>query len=683
MVDPVSSAPGTAVSVVPAETPALGALLTLSVGVVVVAALYLAREVLIPITLAILLSFVLVPLVDLLRRIHLPDVVAVLAAVILSLGIILSVGGLIGMQVASLATEVPAYASTIEKKVETVRGATLGRLADLMSRLNRQIAHSQPPQPTASAPQAGADTSRASGLGNGPQPVPVEVQQPAAQPIEIARSILTPVLAPISETLIVVLIAIFILMQREDLRDRLIRLFGSSDLHRTTLALDEAARRLSSYFLAQLGINAIFGVAVTIGLALIGVPSPALWGVLAAFLRFVPYVGAPIAAVLPVAVAAAVSPGWSMVGWTVALFVAAESITGQVVEPLIYGHSTGLSPVAVVVAAIFWTWIWGPIGLVLSTPLTLCLMVLGRHVDRLEFLDVLLGDRPALTPIENFYQRLLAQDPDETLQQAELLLKDRSLSAYYDEIAVKGLQLAAGDALRGVLPVDRIDRITKSAHDLIADLADHPDGHPRPHDKTAAADESKVERAVPAPAPPDEGVWENASWAPGWDGAAPVLCLAGRGPFDEAASAMLAQLLGKHGLAARAAPHSMASREGIGNLDPAGIAMVCVTYLELSGTPSNLHYTLRRLRQRLPRVPVLVGLWPSEEEVLHDRRLRDVIGADYYTTSLKEAVETCVAVAHEAACLVTRRDNADKPIEPPEDLPPDAMKPVPVSSDGA
>ena len=242
---------------------------------------------------------------------------------------------------------------------------------------------------------------------------------------------LAPIVSPITTLGIVLVVVIFLLMQREDLRDRLIRLFGSNDLHRTTLAMDDAASRLSTYFLTQLGINAAFGVIVGLGLWAIGLPSPILWGVVATLLRFVPYVGSAISALLPIALAAAVSPGWTMVIWTVALFGVVETLIGQVIEPLLYGHSTGLSPVAVIVSALFWAWLWGPIGLILSTPFTVILVVLGRHVEHLEFLDVLLGDRPALTPVENFYQRILAGDPDEARDQAEKLLKDRPLVAYY------------------------------------------------------------------------------------------------------------------------------------------------------------------------------------------------------------------------------------------------------------
>ncbi len=461
---------------------------------------------------------------------------------------------------------------------------------------------------------------------------------------------LEPILAPFESALIIFVVAVFILLQKEDLRDRLIRLFGSGDLHRTTVAMDDAAHRLSKYFLAQLGINTVFGVTVGVGLALIGLPSPLLWGVLAAILRFVPYIGPVIAAVLPATLAAAVSPHWSMVVWTLGLFAVTELITGQVIEPMVYGHSTGLSPVAVVIAAIFWSWLWGPIGLIISTPLTLCLVVLGRHVDRLEFLEVLLGDRPALTPIENFYQRLLADDPDEALQQAELLLKERSLSGYYDEVALKGLQLAANDAERGVLGAEKLERIKHSVRSLVNDLGAHDDRDPHPGEKEEALGvASKAERDIPAPAASSAAAPDADNVAPVWRTASPVLCLAGRGPLDEAASSILAQLLGKHGLGARVAAYEEASRDGIARLDVDSVAMVCISYLEISGSPAALHYLVRRLRQRFPGIPILVGLWPSEDAVLKDDRIRAVIGADYFTTSLREALETCVKVAHQKA----------------------------------
>ena len=331
----------------------------------------------------------------------------------------------------------------METKIATISNYTVGRLSQLADRIGskKETATPTPPEafPVSPAPSGS------------PQVASPPAAQPAGTPFDLARRYLSPVLSPLATLGIVFIVAVFALLQREDLRDRLIRLVGSDDLHRTTVAIDDGGRRLSRYFLTQLSINTMFGIIIGVGLLVIGVPKPVLWGILSALLRFVPYVGSLISAVLPMALAAAVEPGWSMVLWTAALYVVVEGVTGQAVEPMVYGHSTGLSPFSVVVAAIFWSWLWGPIGLILSTPLTLCLVVMGRHVERLEFLDVMLGDRPALTPVESFYQRILAGDADEAQDHAELILKDRSLSTYYDEVALKGLQLAANDAQRGVL----------------------------------------------------------------------------------------------------------------------------------------------------------------------------------------------------------------------------------------
>ncbi|MBE7213055.1 MAG: AI-2E family transporter, partial [Gluconacetobacter diazotrophicus] len=541
-----------------AEAPRAEKLLGLAVGVVIIAALYLGREVLIPITLAILLSFLLAPLVAILQRIRLPRVPAVLLSVLVALGVILMVGGVIGTQVASLAGNLPRYQSTIERKVGSVQGLAARGMDTIMRRLHH-------PQ-SANAGRANPAAAEAVVAPDGRKAIPVVVQEPTPTPFHLAETVLGPILAPLETVGIVLVVAIFILLQREDLRDRVIRLFGSNDLLRTTETLDDAARRLARYFLTQLGINASFGVLVGIGLTAIGVPNPILWGVLGALLRFVPYVGSMIAAVLPIALAAAVDPGWGMVIWTGALFLVTETIIGQAVEPLVYGHSTGLSPVAVIVVAIFWSWLWGPIGLILSTPLTLCLVVLGRHVEHLEFLDILLGDRPALTPIESFYQRLLAGDEDQVLKQAEMLLKQRSLSSYYDDIVLRGLQLAAADVQRGALSHERAREIDTTIKELVHDLDEYDDVDPHP--AVAASGEVEAEvvagiaragRQVAVTPTPGEDT-DAGTRTPEWEQVAPVLCLAGRGPLDEAASAMLAQLLGKHGIGARTAPHNALTR---------------------------------------------------------------------------------------------------------------------------
>ncbi len=646
--EPTAAAPP-AKSVTQASSPDAARVVTLFV--MVVAILYFGKEVLVPVTLALLLAFLLAPLVGLLRRLRLGRIPSVLLAVILALGVILAIGGVIGSQIAELTTDLPRYAATVEHKVQTVRNYTVGRLshfADSIGPHGRRPA--QAPADAGSAGQAGA--------GQAAAPAKTVVQQPASTPLEMAEKFLAPVLSPLATFGIVFVVAVFALLQREDLRDRLIRLVGSDDLHGTTVAMDDGARRLSKYFLTQLSINISFGVVIGLGLLLIGVPNPVLWGLLSALLRFVPYVGSLLSALLPMALAAAVEPGWSMVLWTLGLYVAVEGLTGQVIEPMVYGHSTGLSPFSVVVAAIFWSWVWGPVGLILSTPLTLCLVVMGRHVKRLEFLDVLLGDRPALTPVESFYQRILAGDADEAQDHAELLLKERSLSTYYDEVALKGLQLAANDAQRGVLGIEQLDRVKTTVKILVDSLADHEDKQP----PEKASDDDAVDGSNDAGDLPRKP--EPASVSPGeagvpeaWCGQSAVLCIAGRGPLDEAASAMLVQLLAKHGMGARLVSYKEVGRDGIEALDVQGVRMACISYLDISGNPAHLRYLIQRLRRRLPKgAPILVGLWPSEDSTLTDPAMRAQVGSDYFTSSLTEAVTACAeAAAKEAEPAAQRR----------------------------
>ena len=262
-------------------------------------------------------------------------------------------------------------------------------------------------------------------------------------------------------------------------------------------------RRLSRLFLFQLGLNALFGFVIGTGLWIIGIPNPVLWGILSGILRFVPYVGAAISAIFPLVLAAAVDPGWTMLLWTAGLFFVVEPLVGQVIEPLVYGHSTGLSPVAVVASATFWTALWGPVGLVLATPLTVCLVVLGRYVESFKFLEVMLSDRPPLSPAELFYQRILAGDPDEAGEKAEEFLKERSLLAYYEEVALPGLKLAQNDLLRGALNREQTEKIRGAVRELVDDLSDEGDEHPKPattHDaETAAAIEAGQEETAVIP----------------------------------------------------------------------------------------------------------------------------------------------------------------------------------------
>lgn len=636
---PRLDAPAARPAVEAGSAPVADSARSMTLFVMTVATLYFGREVLIPITLALLLAFVLAPLVGLLRHLRIGRVPSVLLAVLLAVGLVLALGGVIGSQLAELTTKLPQYAETVENKVATVRRVTVRRISALTEKIGNRAeapAAEVPEGPKAPAPPQAA-------------PAAPDALPSTSSPLELAQRYLSPVLSPLATFGIVFIVAIFALLQQEDLRDRVIRLFGTKDLHRATVAIDDGGRRLSRYFLTQLCVNTGFGCLIGIGLFFIGVPNPVLWAILSALLRFVPYVGALISALLPVALAAAVAPGWSMPLWTLGLFLVAEGVTGQAIEPLVYGHSTGLSPFSVIVAAIFWSWVWGPIGLILSTPLTLCLVVLGRHVDRMEFLDVLLGDTPALTPMENFYQRLLAGDPDEVLEEAERTLKQRSLSTYYDEVALKGLQLAAKDSQRGVLTHGQLEHVKRIIKALVHDLAGHddvvPKAKPTQPDETALAP-APGRRELPNNPAPDGTAPAGADLPPAWRGEAPILCLSGRGPLDEAASTMLAQLLGKHGMGARLTPYEAASRERVDMLDVGGVAMVCISYLDIAGTPAHLRYLMQRLRQKLPKgTPILVGLWPAGEAALTDRMVQTEIGADYFTSSLRDTVDTCLRVA--------------------------------------
>ncbi len=588
------------------------ALATFAVGVIVVAALYFAREIFVPLALAILLSFALGPLVLLLRRWHFGRIPSVIAAVLLAFLVIFGVGSIIGSQVAHLAENLPAYQSNIKDKINSLRGSAtgsgiVGRASSMLRGLSSEIARTTPPADSKPAPP----TTQASHAAKPPQPVPVEIHQPDPTAIQIIQTIIGPLVQPLATTGIVIVFVVFFLLQREDIRDRFIRLAGAHDLQRTTEGLDDAARRLSRYLLAQTALNTSFGVLIGIGLWCIGVPNPLLWGIVAMLLRFVPYIGPVIAAIFPAALALAVDPGWSMLLWTGALFMVVEPVMGQVVEPFVYGHSTGLSAVAVVVAAAFWTWLWGPVGLLLSTPLTLCLVVLGRYVERLKFLDIILGNRPALTPQENFYQRMLANDPDEAARQAEDILKDKSLTEYYDEVAIGGLALAQLDVNRGVLEHERRARIREAVLGVIDDLSDHVDDTPG--------------------SPSTEEITQTSTGKI-------VLCVAGRGSLDEAAAAMLGQLLGSRGIAVQLVPSVAVSAENLFRLDVADVDTVCLSYLE-PGSFTNARYLVRRLRRGLPTVRIFVGFWTlGDNEGRQVEALRET-GADLVVTSLRQAVE--------------------------------------------
>jgi predicted PurR-regulated permease PerM len=607
-----------------------------------IAALYFGREIFVPIALAILLSFVLAPLVGLLQRARIPRAFAVVSIVVLAFMIIFGLGTLIANQLSQLAGDLPVYQSTMREKIKSVRGATassgtLERAADMLQELSREL---DKPKDDKSARDSIARLGGSNPAGT-ITPVPVEVRQPDPGALENLRSLIAPLLSPLATTGIIIIFVIFILIQREDLRNRLIRLAGSHDLQRTTAALDDAATRLSRLFLAQLMINASFGVTIGLGLSFIGVPSAILWGILAAVLRFVPYIGSAISAAFPLALAAAVDPSWSMLVWTIALFLGVGPVVSQVIEPLAYGQSTGLSPVAIVVSATFWTALWGPIGLVLATPLTVCLVVLGRHVERLEFLDVIFGDRPALSPSEMFYQRMLAGDPMEAAGKAEEFLKEKSLSSYFDEVALKGLQLAQIDAKRGTLDQARMTGIRDTITEFVSDLSTQDDAIPDVASPTTDAEAAAAVETVPdAAISSNLPVVQKARLPLNWQGNFPVLCVAGRTPLDEAAAVLFSQLSNAHGLAARVEPADALSTTNIVRLDTSGVAIICLSYLDAS-SPAHMRYSVRRLRRKFPTAAIMLGCWAENIDKDALEELRDTAKADTVAGSLSEAMMIC------------------------------------------
>lgn len=553
---------------------------------ITVAVLYFAREILVPIALAGLLSFVLAPLVRLLQRCRLPRSLAVVLAVAGAVTVVACLGTMVMVQVNQLARDLPRYQTTLGDKIHNLRDAvgTTGVLKSatgLLKNLSKEFEKpgvEQPATPTVLAPSA-----RPTG------PVPVEVHQPPPGASETLVAMLQPLVTPFTTMGIVLLFVIFFLFQREDLRNRFIKLAGSGDIERTTAAMDDAAERLGKLFITQLFLNAAFGFVIGSGLALIGVPSASLWGLIAMILRFVPYIGGLMAAVLPLTLAAAVDADWSMAIWTAALFAVVEALMGQVIEPFIYGHRAGLSPVAIVVSAAFWTWLWGPLGLLMSTPLTLCLVVLARHVDRLQFIDIMLGDQPALTPQQIAYQRMLTGDPIEAIEQARAFLKKGSVIAYYEEILIGALALAQADAERGRLDDVRLENIFKTVSDLVEDLAEHgkPDAGADEKDSRVSAG-SKV---VPLSA---------------GDFGKPVFCVPGLGRLDDCGALIVADILKREGINARVAGATTA-------IDNGEAAAICVCYLE-NVSKARLNHAVRKLSRRAPGARIVVCLLTSTEQ---------------------------------------------------------------------
>jgi predicted PurR-regulated permease PerM len=574
-------------------------LINLAVAALIIAGLYLGREIFVPLALAVLLSVVLAPFVVWMQSWGIPRTISVLVVVFIGFSIIFSLGGLMVSQASRLAEDLPKYQQTLRDKIESLRGiaggsGTLDRASKVLTDLKTELQNSESSRPRSAGDPLRQPTDK---------PITVEVKQPDPGALTTLVAIITPLLSPLTTTGIVIIFVVFMLMQRQDLRNRFVKLAGSQDIQRTTAALDEAGERLSKLFLTQIAFNAAFGLAIGVGPEIIGIPSAPLWGLIATILRFVPYIGAPISAIIPLILAAAVGSGWEMLLFTAALFGILELLAGQVIEPLVYGHSTGLSPVAIVVSASFWTWLWGPVGLVLATPLTICLVVVGRHVDRLQFLDIMLGDQPALTPPQLVYQRMLAGDPIEAAEQARTFLKEASLEDYHDTIMLNGLKLAASDDRLGNLDDERLDRVLATVTELTNDLDAHDDvaidvksDRQESSFRTLSTVEKEMVVAIPE----------------AWKTPQSILCIPGLGKLDEAAALVLAQILRRRGYGASAEKADALSMSKFFSLDLSGTSLICICYVERPSS-AKINYAVRRLRKKHSTAAIILAFLGETE----------------------------------------------------------------------
>ena len=597
----------------------LPVLSALGIAAFAVAALYLGRELLAPMVFAVLLAFVLAPVVRGLQRLYLGRVGSVFIAVALALALMLGIGFAVSHQAAQLAPNLPAYRAAILVQLDRLRlGPTLESILDLAegpSGIGSVAMTAGRPgdadglAAAAARPAAARPLDSRSAAGGG---------RTEPSPLALLRRVAELLLAPVAVVGLVVVFVVLILLYREDLRDRLIRLAGARDLHRTMTVMNDTAWRLSRYFLAQVVMNTGYGVVIAGALWLLGLPSALLWGILAGLMRFVPFIGTPVAVVPPVLLALAVYPDASPAVAVLSLFLIGSMLMGQVLEPLAYGHSTGLSPPAIILATSFWAFLWGPVGLLLSTPLTVCLVVLGRHVDGLRFLDIMFGDRSPLRPEEVFYRAALAGDEAALVRQARRHL-DRdgaTLAAWCDEVVLRGLAIAQADWSREVLQAEQADDIRRHVEAVLSGL-----------------DPAAGDRAGPAPAPD------------GWQDDGVVLCIAGQGPFDRLAAAAAALVLRSHGYGARAEPNSLLETAGLDRLDARRTRFGLLSVLPGGSSASSVRYLMRRLQRALPEARTAIALWHADPDDALLQALRSEGGAGTIVGSTGEALALCQSAA--------------------------------------
>ncbi|HKB90303.1 MAG TPA: AI-2E family transporter [Opitutaceae bacterium] len=593
----------------------LAGIFAISVTAFVVALLYFAREVLIPLALAGLLTFLLAPVVMRVERWlgRIFSVLIIVAVICLVLG---TLTWMLSKQVVDLAVKLPNYKVNIQDKLRAVKmphGGDLSRLSQMINELGDELTGNhgvaEIADPENPLPPPSANKSKSS-----PTPVAV-VSPPNANPISHVRWITSLLLKTLATGGLVMLLSVFMLLQREDIRSRLLRLAGQERIGTTTRAMDDAGRRVTRYLVMEFVVNVVFGVCVGVGLYFIGLPNATLWGAMAAVLRFVPYVGSWIAAAFPIIVALAVTPGWTAPMMALCLFAVLELITANFVEPLLYGASTGVSAVALIVAAIFWTWIWGPVGLILATPLTVCLVVIGRHVPRLAFFSIMLGDEEALSPADECYHRLIALGLNEAGNLTDSYVRENSVTALYDNVLIHALSSAELDFRRGSLEETQRNAVLQGVRDIIEELGT------RPLEKQKNETGKAGVETVPVSPPPN----------------CRVLCLAARAERDEIAGEMLTQLLRKQGFAVENASSSLLVGELPELVEKIQADVVCISVISPS-TVVHARYLSTKLRERFKKLKIVVCLWGGIDDV--DRAKQGLLasGSDEIVVSMAEAV---------------------------------------------
>ena len=561
--------------------------------VVAVGALYLARAVLVPIALATLLAFMVHPIVNRLTKVGLGRGLSVAVVVTMLVATLGAACWMLMIEFASLSTQIPVYRDNLIRKISEVRRLGQGGVLEKAQTAATDVANEWQKETGAARPKKA--------------PTPVVV---TSEPTGIWQ--LPSVVEGLGGAATVIVLVIFMLLEREDLRNRVVRLGGYGRLITTTRALDEASQRISRYLLMQSIINTSFGTGIAVGLLLLGVPYPLLWGFLATVLRFIPYVGVGLAALTLVTFALAAFPTWLTPLLVAGLVVALELACSLALEPLLYGQSAGVSQVALLSSVTFWAWLWGPVGLLLATPLTVCLVVLAKYVPGLEFVGILMSDEPPIAPAAAFYQRLLAEDHREAGRIAATQADEHGLEAAYDTVIVPALRHARRDHREETLSDEALQAIWKATREIVDDLAAQRHAEQAGSEDDAAAAPPRAVRVLAVPVR-DEG--------------------------DALGLAMLVHLLSPGRWAVDvASPHVLAS-EVIALIEETHPSVVCLGGLPASPRSAHTRYLCKRIRARFPDLRIIVGRWGLGESAAHVRRQLEGAGADYVGLSLVETRE--------------------------------------------